>query len=648
MATKLPRFWIVIAILFALTLACSLPGMGQPPVSGTATPAAPSNIGSSAQLAAAEGGSVQLPDGPQVVIPPGALSQDAPVSISDVGKPDDPPPGSPFHLLSDVYAVELGGASLDEPATISIPLGPQDSPVAYHPAAEERAYAVMTQSDEGLPMLVGASVAGGKANAHVMKSGKYLLVAVIIPTLLAPPAPLQVPSYPQKTPAWCSPTALTDLAQFHQGFWPAGDDGSVFGESSNWYLAGKASQPFNNGYFFHSLLAAGGFDVPVAVGQTFTNANMDVVIWYFDSPVKADRGLLWPVFKSFVQNYVWGYGGEAPRPVAWGSSIAGHSRIITGSDGTNFFYNDPSNGQAGLQKVWDDYKTQALTLADGEVVDTVVFHFPPRPESERRGVIWLVPGDSGSVRYTQTDLLSSWMWDGANGHSYGYYYDDKLGGLASVPTIDHAFDAGDVNDQLVYNFQVYNISTESYSYHIHLDLIPEGGAPTVVLDQDSPAAVAPKQSWVAADAVLPLQGLKAGTLYTLKYTLTQAGVVNDIKYVKFQIRPLPKLDPNIVLIPIFTLDQNAFCREGPGQVYRDVTAIPKGDVVKILNRSEDNQWFYVLWEKFNARCWVGSAGGHPGGDLTGITVLAAPPTPSPTPTAVPAVRLTPTRTPRKP
>jgi uncharacterized protein YvpB len=46
---------------------------------------------------------------------------------------------------------------------------------------------------------------------------------------------------------------------------------------------------------------------------------------------------------AYVESNVWGQNGSR-RPVAWGSSLAGHSRTITGSDDTNLYYNDPGSG----------------------------------------------------------------------------------------------------------------------------------------------------------------------------------------------------------------------------------------------------------------------------------------------------------------
>jgi hypothetical protein len=103
----------------------------------------------------------------------------------------------------------------------------------------------------------------------------------------------------------------------------------------------------------------------------------------------------------------------------------------------------------------------------------------------------------------------------------------------------------------------------------------------------------------------------------------------------------PTLVPPVTPVPAaegapkFAFDKNAFCRKGPGVNYSEVTAIPTGDIVDILGRSQDNEWYFVLWPKFNEKCWVAISTGHATGDLQNIQVIAAPPTPVPSKTPVP-------------
>ncbi|PWH16623.1 MAG: hypothetical protein DDG60_03845 [Anaerolineae bacterium] len=101
--------------------------------------------------------------------------------------------------------------------------------------------------------------------------------------------------------------------------------------------------------------------------------------------------------------------------------------------------------------------------------------------------------------------------------------------------------------------------------------------------------------------------------------------------------PTPAGPLTIVLV------RNSFCRTGPGQVYREITALATGDSAEIRGVSQDGFWLFVYWPKFRVECWIVASAAPPGTDWSGVPVLAAPPTPAPTsppqPTAVP---LTPT------
>ena len=97
--------------------------------------------------------------------------------------------------------------------------------------------------------------------------------------------------------------------------------------------------------------------------------------------------------------------------------------------------------------------------------------------------------------------------------------------------------------------------------------------------------------------------------------------------------PTPLVSATVTPTPAaltFTLDKNAFCRKGPALSFADITAIPSGETVSVQGRSEDGAWLFVLWEKYNVKCWIGAATGKASGALQGVPVLVSPPTPTPT------------------
>jgi len=125
-------------------------------------------------------------------------------------------------------------------------------------------------------------------------------------------------------------------------------------------------------------------------------------------------------------------------------------------------------------------------------------------------------------RYVHTDLLSSWTWYVANGHSYGYYYDDKPGGLAITPrprprlhlpiarTTTLVYNSASITSLPV----LLSISTSTcYRWGPSVasgEIHPRGGHPD--------PRRSPPHTCGCPDAVLQLQGLTPAHSTTLKCT----------------------------------------------------------------------------------------------------------------------------------
>lgn len=93
------------------------------------------------------------------------------------------------------------------------------------------------------------------------------------------------------------------------------------------------------------------------------------------------------------------------------------------------------------------------------------------------------------------------------------------------------------------------------------------------------------------------------------------------------ITPSPTLGP-----PVFTAAVNANCRTGPGLVYGVVRVLSAGSTSSIVGRNAASTWWVVT---DGPQCWVSGSTGAPSGDLSGVPVIADPPTPTPTHTATP-------------
>jgi hypothetical protein len=537
---------VALATLAATVLACAFGGTATAPAPRATSTPEPGFV------SAREGGEVEGPLGTRLVAEPGALSADTRVTIDVAGSGVPFPDASPLDPASPEFEVDLGGAEVSGLMTMTVPLTGSIGRLGAL-AEGQPVYVAQTYTADGVPWMLGAEAEDNEVTFQVVSSGNYQLYEMDQVLVPLTHVPLVVPSYAQHTPAWCSPTAMTDLVQFHQGAWPAGGDGSVWGQSSNWYLAGQAGQPFDTGYFFHWLVEAGGFSgVPDNVKQSFANNDLEVMIWYITGANNPQYdSVLWNAFRNYVESWVWGATMER-RPVAWGSSIAGHSRVITGSDGTVFYYNETGNGAINLTREWADYQTAALE--GDEIVDTVVIYSDPRPLEQRRGVLRLnpfKPNDPGSIRLLRASddaLMASWRWDGTGGRTLGYYYDDPLGMHAADPQLDVAFHFDAPEDYLAYSFQVANIGTADYAFEVRVDLYPDGSAPGGQIGvHGSPAALAPKGTWSDGDTTV-VGGLGPG-LYMLRFRLFQGAVLQDVKYVKFRVASPPFLIPP-ELIPI--------------------------------------------------------------------------------------------------
>ncbi len=617
--------WLASITLLGGILAC---GREQEPVQQEQIQpeVEPTPTESSSESFPEEALTIEEPGGASLTVQPGALTDEVEIRVEDVGEGVPFAEGSPLTRASSEFVVDFGEATQIGEIRMHVPM---DGATKDAAVGGDYAYLVWTEPKGGIPSVVGAKVVEDRIQFPIVGSGKYQVFRILHPDALleivSTTDPLAVPTYQQRTPAWCSPTAMTNVVNYHQGAWQVPGWGAVWGESSNYFLAGKAGQPFDSGYFFHWLLGAGGYTVPADVKQSFSNGNAEVIIWNWKAAVKIEfdffegfkvytdydfADALFDAFQAYVEYFVWGVDGDR-RPVAWGSSLAGHSRTITGSNGTEYYYNDPSSGSLNDSKAWSTYRQEVMASFTGpkiEIIDTVVFYAEPRPANARRGVIWLYPrkddGFPGSVALMDGNSgqpATNWYWDGEGGHDNGYYYTDIRGGLPSDSLLGIQFKALDFDDEVEYGFGMRNITGVGYSYHVDLVLHNENFSVLKNVGQfdfNAPAGGVVNNNPAGS---FRLYGLPPG-LYTLKYVLLQNGVYQDVKYVQFRVAEsdLLPIDPHIFLV------KNAFCRKGPDPVFDDVTAFEAGTELKVLGVNPEQTWgmFERMIGQIAVRCWI--------------------------------------------
>ncbi len=99
--------------------------------------------------------------------------------------------------------------------------------------------------------------------------------------------------------------------------------------------------------------------------------------------------------------------------------------------------------------------------------------------------------------------------------------------------------------------------------------------------------------------------------------------------------PTPTLTPTptiLVCKPVVTLTKNSNCRKGPGTVYDVFTSYFAGQELPVVGKNTDGTWWVVEDPKLQGRrCWISDANVSIAGNTDCLTVVPAPPTPTPRP-----------------
>jgi uncharacterized protein YraI len=124
----------------------------------------------------------------------------------------------------------------------------------------------------------------------------------------------------------------------------------------------------------------------------------------------------------------------------------------------------------------------------------------------------------------------------------------------------------------------------------------------------------------------------------------RVAAINDITLGPFSESWSFRIDAERSCLPFFRFTRNAFCRSGPGQIYKELTGITSGELVEVIGRDQQSSWWYISWEKHSVRCWVSAVTGQVIGNPDQVPVVDVPPptlSPSPLPPAHPEATPTP-------
>jgi hypothetical protein len=86
--------------------------------------------------------------------------------------------------------------------------------------------------------------------------------------------------------------------------------------------------------------------------------------------------------------------------------------------------------------------------------------------------------------------------------------------------------------------------------------------------------------------------------------------------------------------PMITVVKNAFCREGPSQVYREIDSFVVGEILQVEGRNSDETWWWVK-KHTRGNCWISDVTVALRGDSSCLPNIKPPPTYTPTPTKPP-------------
>lgn len=556
---SLSRASVVIAAL--LVASCSSSSSETPTPSPTPTPTSP--VAVTAAIRAAEGGTVEHPEGARLVIPPGALSRDTTVTIENVGIPAIEP-RSPFVPGSRRFMIDLGGAK----ATLDLELGldlvtstlggkPLDpgSVVVFERAPDGTRHAHSITLGPARQATT-SGLATRKVRALEPSGSNFAtfeLDYVLKPTLPPERPILDVPFYSQDGLGWCVPTSVAMNLHYFQGA-PGGET------ISNWWLAGKnhVTRDAAGGVNPEGLMHDVGFDPPAYVGTYWDIELLDGTPFknYVESTILGNTigepGSTTVHFGPVSISVPTFSGPVPPRPVHASSYVPGglHGYTIVGGDDEGLLVHDSSGaltGEAGIATplTWAVYKERIRGPNPDSVNDvwTSVANLTPRPAENRHGSIVMLGGSSSSLTYTPLDSTSAyrWLW-GGEPYKFGAYWDAPNCNGGPVDTnwkcaFPLAAATPMLTGTLAYDVYVANVTGTARTYELQVALY-EGGH-QLEFSSKTFAAVPPR-TWTTAAShatgTIPVSQIRKPGLYALTFFLLEDGIGQDLKTTEFPVK----------------------------------------------------------------------------------------------------------------
>ncbi|MER3556166.1 MAG: hypothetical protein C4331_17980 [Meiothermus sp.] len=569
------KYWFAAIVLLVGLLGACTPKPGGGTNSGT--------------IKAAQGGVVEA-GGAKLTIPPGALSQDANVTLQVGAKPTEPAE-NPLQPAGPAVSLDLGGASLKQAATLELPTdptSPEGSVVVLETVANPEPDGPRLWVHAATPVGAGAAGVSGqtvpaKVAYAVRRVGLY--TAYVVPK----PKPqegvgrsLQVPFYYQAGLPWCTPTSLSMVINYHRPQ-PALAANAKFpgGYASNYGLASLIKQPANSGSKVVPILKAAG--VPE---DAYSYLRWDAELVPSD---KTSGGS--DAFTAYVATVTMGglFGLSPAKPVWTGSDRQWHAFVLTGVTADGVYVADsnarPATDWNGTHPsmTWKAFRDANCTLKNpndptkgcadsGDPnkpdLETIVFFNEPKPEAERRGSIELSHGETvyfGGVgfpflaslifRNPSNKVISRWKWDGA--YPNGYYFNDEA---TTLPTFPYGRNLVQDNEfrYLIYrssrmeaHFNVINVTNVALDYEVEARLyVGNNMKAQKFVNLNVGAYNSGPIDLDFGNLAVAVGTVSGPTPARLELNLRQGGALQDVKHIAFKLAPDPSDLPKVrILVP---------------------------------------------------------------------------------------------------
>jgi hypothetical protein len=579
-----PALWVLVAWL-ALA-GCVTEGVPPTGADGGVAKdggAAPSDGGAqsvSQQFAASQGGYLEVA-GASILIPPGALTADATVTLS-VEARSSTPAESPLRTVGPSVTVDVAAAALQAAAKLRLPFDPTGTD-ADGLLVEERNDDPSPEKPGGYRLHAGTRF-GDTLEYGALRAGVYAVAFVAEPQTLCGAdggfqcedgrPELQVHYYWQLGWGWCSPTAMAMTMNFFEPLDAVVARGAPSGYVSNYFLASQSRQDACQGYWPDRHLA------DLAVPASLYEARR------WDADLIPSNP-----FTRYVRAWLNGFSSEGgrsypARPVQTSSDRNVHAFVATGADANRIYLHDsnvtyPVGGSPGTiySLTWQEFRDgnclnprtpdggpPACPGDTGEELSTVVITARPRPERERRGSIELAPagmaapfcgnGTSGvdnlalpgrALRFVDHDdrPIARWQWDGSP-YQYGYFFDDPANALPDDTDFGNVIPR---TAKLQARFKVVNVTTDPRIYRAtaRLSFVSPPAIRLRSVDVTVPGYSSAPVDLDFESFVEYIGRVTTPTEGRLQLVLLESDVTQDIKEIRFRVGPSPNIPPRIAI-----------------------------------------------------------------------------------------------------